>query len=92
MICVVAKCSIYLKIKLCSLLIMMFLIRENQNLYFQNPFFFWAAGSAPLLQPKISLLCWFLPASRRPNPTPISATALKDPPTLSFAVMDGAYL
>lgn len=36
--------------------------------------------------------CWFLPASHHHQPTFISATAFKDPPTVSCTVMDGAYL
>lgn len=97
MMYVVAKCSVYLKIKLCKLCILLTLhnaalnMRE-QNLYFQNLFFSGLQAQHHYYSQKYLSSAGFSLLHATTNPTSISATALKDPPTASFAVMDGAYL
>lgn len=95
---VVTKCSVYLKIKLCILCLLLtnnhnaVLNMREQNLYFQNPFFSGLQTEHHYYSQKYLSSAGFSLLHASTNPTSISATPLKDPPTASFAVMDGAYL
>lgn len=94
---VVTMYSIYLKIKLCKQCLLLALnnavlnMRE-QNLCFRNPFISGLQAQHHYYSQKYLSSAGFSLLHATTNPTSISATALKYPPTVSFAAMDGAYL